>query len=45
MPPLSDALRLRPDSARFHAFVIAFTGAGGKTSALFALARELVDYE
>jgi probable selenium-dependent hydroxylase accessory protein YqeC len=44
MPPLSDALRLRPDSARFHAFVIAFTGAGGKTSALFALARELVDY-
>ena len=40
---MSALLGIAPDPARAHGVVVAFTGAGGKTSALFALARELAD--
>ncbi len=44
MKPLCAALDIRMDPARHGAFVIAFVGAGGKTSAMFALARELREH-
>jgi probable selenium-dependent hydroxylase accessory protein YqeC len=44
MPRLSEILGLEPDLACRRALVVAFTGAGGKTSAMFVLVRELVDF-
>jgi probable selenium-dependent hydroxylase accessory protein YqeC len=43
MPRLSELLGLATIPARRGALVLAFVGAGGKTSAMFALARELRD--
>ena len=44
MKPLCASLDIRMDPARQGAFVIAFVGAGGKTSAIFTLARELREH-
>ncbi len=43
-PRLCEILGIRPDPAGRRAVVVALVGAGGKTSALFALARELRDF-